>query len=72
MHALGLMEILGEYEGKSLNSFEGPTDGTKDVNIEGLLIGFLDGSLDSTAEGELERNIEGCILGKDEGAVEGS
>ena len=46
MHVIGLMELLGKYEGRELRILEGSTDGTKYATIEGLLIGFLDGLLD--------------------------
>ena len=51
LHTIGLVEILREYEGWELGIFEGSTDGTKYVNIEVLLLGSLDESLDRTAEG---------------------
>ena len=46
MHVIGLMELIGEYEGRELGIFKGSIYGAKDATIEGSLLGFLDGFID--------------------------
>ena len=52
VHVLGWLEILGEYEGKELGLLEDSTERTEDGNIEGMLVGFMYGSLDGPVLGD--------------------
>ena len=72
VHVLDWLEIIVEYEGRERRLLEGSKDKREDGNVERVLVGFMDASLDGTEDSIFDGPVLRDKLGKEDGSELGT